>query len=187
MGKDELIEPAIKLWLQKEGEDVGGEGKIGLLEAIEEEGSLNKGAEKIGMSYRYAWDLIRELEDKLDYDLVKSEKGGVSGGGSSLTEQGRSLVRRYRWMKETLDREIKGSTFWENLTTKISARNRLRGRIEEKKIGEVGAKIKLKVEPSEMTAFITREAAEDMNLEEGESVEAVIKATEVMISKKSKD
>ena len=66
---------------------------------------------------------------------------------------------------------------------KLSARNHLKGKIEDVELGPIGAKIKIKIEPGAVTSFITREAAEDLDLQNGDSVEAVIKATEVMVSK----
>ena len=183
MDRQKQLEPTIKLWLQVEGKAIGGEGRIELLQSIEEEGSLNKAAKKLNMSYRHAWGIVKKLEERLDLKLVKSEKGGTGGGGSKLTDQGRALVEKYHWMNDTLNNVIKKKMFWENMSTKLSARNNLKGKIEDVDLGEVGAKIKLKIEPSEMTAFITKEAAEDLDLKEGDDVEAVVKATEVMISK----
>lgn len=69
------------------------------------------------------------------------------------------------------------------MSDKLSARNKLKGKIEDIELGPIGAKIKIEIEPGTMTAFITREAAEDLDLKEGEEAEAIIKATEVIISK----
>lgn len=69
------------------------------------------------------------------------------------------------------------------MSTKLSARNNLKDKIEDVEVGSIGAKIKIKAKPSLMTAFITKEATEDLDLKEGDEAEAVIKATEAMISK----
>lgn len=69
------------------------------------------------------------------------------------------------------------------MAKKLSARNRLAGEITEVELGAVGAKIKIKVEPDELTAFITKEAAEELELKKGDKAEALIKATEVMVLK----
>jgi len=66
---------------------------------------------------------------------------------------------------------------------KLSTRNRLSGVIEEVKIGEVGAIVKLKVDAGYITAFITREGAEELGLKKGDRAEALIKSTEVMVAK----
>ncbi|MDO8870142.1 MAG: TOBE domain-containing protein [Methanobacteriaceae archaeon] len=68
---------------------------------------------------------------------------------------------------------------------KISARNSLKGKVEEVKEGVVTATIKMKIEtPGEITATITKEAVEDLGLKVGDEVMAIIKSSEVMIAKK---
>lgn len=68
---------------------------------------------------------------------------------------------------------------------KISARNALKGKIEKVNQGVVTATIKLKIEvPGEITATITKEAVEELNLKEGDEVIAIVKSSEVMIAKK---
>lgn len=183
MKENTRMKPTIKLWVQIDDEPVGGEGRIELLQTIDEEGSLNSAAKKLGMSYRHVWGTIKKLEKRLGFKLVKSEKGGSGGGGSKLTDKGLKLVDQYNRMYDVLNKMIKTETFWENMSTEISARNHLKGEVLNVDLGEVGAKIKIKVEPSKMTAFITKEAAEDLELEKGDEVEAIVKATEVMVSK----
>ena len=66
----------------------------------------------------------------------------------------------------------------------ISARNGLTGKVEDVKLGEVMASIKIEItEPGVFTAVITRESAEDLDLKEGDEVKAIIKSTEVMVAK----
>ena len=66
----------------------------------------------------------------------------------------------------------------------ISARNGLKGKVENVKLGEVMASIKIAVdEPGIITAIITRESAEKLELKDGDEVKAVIKSTEIMVAK----
>jgi len=66
----------------------------------------------------------------------------------------------------------------------ISARNRIVGVVKTIEKGEVASTVKIEVaRPSTITAMITKEAVEELGLKEGDEVEAVIKATEVMVSK----
>ena len=66
----------------------------------------------------------------------------------------------------------------------ISARNGLKGKVENVKLGEVMASIKIAVdEPGIITAIITRESAEKLELNEGDELKAVIKSTEIMVAK----
>jgi molybdate transport system regulatory protein len=177
------LRPRVKLWIQSGKDPVAGEGRVELLLAIEREKSLNRAAVELGMSYRHAWGIIKGLEQRLGFKVVDAERGGASGGGTKLTERGRKLVKEYKQMSEALDGIVKEKTFWEGISTKLSARNRLSGVIENVKLGEVGATVKMSVKPGVITAFITREAAEDLELKKGDHVEAVIKSTEVMVAK----
>ena len=65
----------------------------------------------------------------------------------------------------------------------ISARNNLKGEILDIKLGDVVAQVTISVEAGTVESIITRQAVLDMNLKKGDSVSAVVKATEVMISK----
>ena len=73
-----------------------GPGKIALLEAIAETGSITAAAKSLDMSYRRAWLLLDELNRSLTQPAVDSAKGGLLGGGSSLTDAGQQLITLYR-------------------------------------------------------------------------------------------
>lgn len=67
---------------------------------------------------------------------------------------------------------------------KISARNGLNGIVEKVEEGQVTANVKIKIDgPSEITAVITKESVEDLNIKVGDEVVAIIKSTEVMVGK----
>ncbi len=65
----------------------------------------------------------------------------------------------------------------------LSARNQLPGKIKSVKLGTVMAEIVVSIGNLEIAAAITRGSAESLGLKVGDSVKAVIKATEVMIDK----
>lgn len=67
---------------------------------------------------------------------------------------------------------------------KISARNVFEGKIEGIEVGAIMSSVKIKVEsPEIITAIITKESIEKLNLKEGDTVSAIIKSTEVMVGK----
>ncbi|KZX15851.1 molybdenum-pterin-binding protein 2 [Methanobrevibacter cuticularis] len=67
---------------------------------------------------------------------------------------------------------------------KLSARNQLKGKVENVEIGAVMASIKIKVEePGIITALITKESAESLGLTTGDDVAAIIKSTEIIVGK----
>ena len=66
----------------------------------------------------------------------------------------------------------------------ISARNQLKGTIENVELGAVMASVKIKVEdPNMITALITKESALNLDLKEGDDVTAIIKSTEIIVGK----
>lgn len=67
---------------------------------------------------------------------------------------------------------------------KISARNKIKGKVEAMDTGMVMAKIKIKIDvPDTITSIITKEAADDLGIKEGDNVIVIVKSTEVMIGK----
>ena len=64
---------------------------------------------------------------------------------------------------------------------KISARNQLRGTVEEIVLGTVTAKVSVRVGDNLIESVITRQSVEDMNIKVGDQVTAVIKSTEIML------
>ena len=78
-----------------------GPGKIALLEAIAETGSITAAAKSLEMSYRRAWLLLDELNKALQKPAVDSATGGQHGGGSALTPTGRQLIDTYRRIEST--------------------------------------------------------------------------------------
>ena len=76
-----------------------GHGKIRLLEAVRDCGSISAAGRAMGMSYRRAWLLIDELNSMFDEPVIKTKHGGTAGGGAELTPLGHRLVQNYREME----------------------------------------------------------------------------------------
>ena len=106
MAKDFTNE--FKIDLQLEGEkSLSGNDLFTLLENIMLSGSISGAAARMGASYRYCWGLIRAAEKTLDLTLVDKQVGGVAGGGTSLTPQGKELLAQYKAFKEEADSQLK--------------------------------------------------------------------------------
>jgi len=73
-----------------------GPGKIALLEAIRETGSISAAGRAHQMSYRRAWLLVEELNTMFAEPLVLARPGGANGGGATLTAAGERVVSLYR-------------------------------------------------------------------------------------------
>ena len=73
-----------------------GPGKVALLEAIRDTGSISAAARKLRMSYRRAWMLVDDLNRRLSKPVVLAMPGGKDGGGTKLSPTGLKLVALYR-------------------------------------------------------------------------------------------
>jgi molybdate transport system regulatory protein len=73
-----------------------GQGKVRLLELIEEHGSISSAARAMKMSYRRAWLLADELNRMFAEPVVETQMGGRGGGNAKLSPLGRRLVELYR-------------------------------------------------------------------------------------------
>lgn len=174
-----------KIWLEYKGKPVLGKGGAEILQAIKEEKSISQAAKKLGMSYRYVWNHLERMRQTLKSPVVKTFRGGKHGGGGAIiTELGENLLREYRRMEGYVDGLLADEEYWEAVGLKISARNRLKGIVKEVEKDNVTAKVKVEIDaPTVVTALISREAVEELDIKPGDKVEAVIKATEVMIAK----
>jgi len=185
MNSKDKHKPTAKVWLEFKGEPLLGKGGADILEAVKTEKSISKAAKKIGMSYRYVWDYLEKLENTLREPVVETFKGGRKGGGGArLTALGEDVLKEYKRVEGYVGEVLGDEEYWVAAGLKISARNRLKGVVKGVEKGDVIAKVQLEMKtPATITALISREAVDDLNIRVGDKVEAVIKATEVMIAK----
>ncbi|GJE25632.1 winged helix-turn-helix domain-containing protein [Methylobacterium organophilum] len=73
-----------------------GPGKVQLLEAVAEHGSISAAGRALGMSYRRAWLLIEEMNKGFAEPVVEAQIGGKAGGGARLSPFGADVVAHYR-------------------------------------------------------------------------------------------
>ncbi|MFQ6094543.1 MAG: TOBE domain-containing protein [Candidatus Bathyarchaeia archaeon] len=181
----EKIRPAGKIWLEYEGRPLFGKGGADILKAIKEEKSISMAAKRLGMSYRYVWNYIDKINGVLKEPVVKAFRGGKhGGGGAALTEIGERLLKEYNLLERYVNEFLMDEEYWEAVGSKISVRNRLKGIVKDVEKGDVAASIKVEVRvPVVVTALLSSEAVERLDINVGDEVEAVIKATEVMIAK----
>ncbi len=182
--KKEARKACARIWLEYQGKPVIGKGGADILEAIGKVESISGAARELGMSYRYVWNYLGNARRVLKRPIVKTFRGGRDGGGAVLTEFSRNLLRDYRRMESYVGGLLEDEEYWEAVGLKISARNRLRGTVQDVEKGVITAKVKVKIDnPVVITAIISKEAVEELDIKRGEKVEAVVKATEVMIAK----
>ncbi len=78
-----------------EGERFFGEGPYRLLLGVEQTQSLRAAAQQMGMAYTKAFRIIKNAETALGFPLLERVVGGKGGGGSTLTPEGKELLKRY--------------------------------------------------------------------------------------------
>jgi molybdate transport system regulatory protein len=124
MSATSKTKPAFKVWLETDEGYVFGPGVYRLLRRVDEMGTLKDAAAFLGMSYRFAWGLIRKAEEKLGQPLIHAHKGGRSGGGGAeLTEVGFWFLDEFskieRAIKEYSKFPIISSWFTNELTGEV--------------------------------------------------------------------
>ena len=95
-----------KVWLDHDGKAFG-DGPCELLKKVAESHSLHRAAKEMGMAYSKAWRLIGTMEERLGFLLIERKVGGLSGGGSRVTPQGRKLMERYGHFQKDVKTSLK--------------------------------------------------------------------------------
>lgn len=146
--------PTFKIWLETDEGYVFGPGVYSLLRKIGETGTLKGAAEALGMSYRFAWGLLKKAEERLGEPLVESHKGGRSGGGGfEITDVGRRFLKEFSEIERAIDRLSEESGLLQEHVT-------------------IEAEV-LEMDPAGDNVFITFQWAEPTNLRLGLSKETV--------------
>jgi molybdate transport system regulatory protein len=103
----EKLRVRFKLWLSsKDVEGVFGDGKWRLLKAIDSKKSLNAASNKLSISYRKAWGDLKKAQEALGVSLVEKQRGGVLGGKSNLTLQGKKWVDAYTRFRSDIEEAV---------------------------------------------------------------------------------
>ncbi len=90
----------------KEDDTIINEEGFTLLTEIKKEQSIVAAARNMGISYRKAWGLLREIESVLGFHLVGKHRGGKAGGKTDLTEEGIELTNAYLDLKNELEAKV---------------------------------------------------------------------------------
>ena len=98
------LKPRTRLWIQDEKDRIiFGSGRVRILKAIDETGSMNKAAKVLGMSYRTIWGKVHDTENRLGFKLIKTAVGSARGG-SRLTPKARQILKQFeQWHDKTVD------------------------------------------------------------------------------------
>jgi len=110
--KINMIKLKTKIWLEKNGKLIFGEGRFRILKEIERTNSISQSAVNLHMSFRHAWSYINSIEKNLGVKLLDRTRGGKGGGGSHLTPKAKYIMREFealnKAVKQFADKEFKG-------------------------------------------------------------------------------
>jgi molybdate transport system regulatory protein len=92
-----------------------------LLNEIHVNGSISDAAEKLDMSYRKAWGMLRDWEQKMGFPLVEKHRGGENGGKTQLTDDGMRLLLAYNELLTEIEMSVKAVTkkFFNSINDKV--------------------------------------------------------------------
>jgi len=193
------VELGGELVLRVDGRALGGRGRIGLLRAVDDHGSITAAARAVGLSYKAAWDAIDTMENLAGEPLVLRSAGGRGGGSARLSARGASLVDRFdrldalhRRLLRMLDEASSGGTagtgadpeieLLRSMSMRTSARNQFAGVVARLARGAVNDEVAIRLPGgSTIVATITRESTGMLELVEGMPVLALVGANSVII------
>lgn len=164
-----------------------------LLEALDATGSIVRAARTAGLSYKGAWLLLESACNLANEPLLETVTGGVGGGGTRLTEAARGLLAAWRTLQaEHRDflraQEIRLAQLpalaglLRRMSMKTTARNQFAGLVKGVEIGPVSAEVTIALKVGgEITATMTRAAAQRLKLKKGKEALALIKASAIVL------
>jgi len=181
------------VWLNKEDRKFLGGDRTSLLEQIDELGSITKAAKAVGISYKTAWDLVNMINNLADKPLVDRLAGGKGGGGTTLTAEGKKVLREFQIIQEE-HRKFLGNIaeklgdadslyqLLRRIAMKVSARNVFAGTVARIVKGAVNAEVDLTLKGgATIAAVVTNGAVDGLGLAVGKEAYAIIKASSVII------
>ena len=92
-----------KVWMEREGRFVIGDGGLKLLLGVLEHGSLLGAAKEIRWSYRHAWGYLKQAEAALGTPLTIPRPGKGASRGMALTEMGRLVLEQLVAARNRID------------------------------------------------------------------------------------
>ncbi|MCH2339722.1 TOBE domain-containing protein [Pseudomonas sp. NPDC047963] len=183
-----------QLWFNRGEKGYLGGKRIELLKQIEATGSITRAAKAINLSYKAAWDAVDAMNNLSERPLVMRSAGGAKGGGTQLTDFGREMLHIWQRMQHEYERFLaqvaQGIDGFEDfdkllraIAMKTSARNQFRGRITQVERGAVNGSVSLDIGDGQtMTATLTNDSIDELQLTTGKIAMALVKASFVLLS-----
>jgi len=183
-----------RFWLTKNDQNFLGSGRIELLEQIDKTGSIHAAAKVMKMSYKAAWERINSMNLLAEKPLIERTTGGKGGGGTKLTPYAQDLIITFKKIellhRQFMDRFSEAGESPEKLARILSrtflttsARNQLPSILSDITINGLNASLTLSLDPFwRIQSNITLKSVQNMGLEIGCDVYAIIKSSDIKIS-----
>jgi len=167
--------------------------RIDILRRIGQVGSISEAARGAGVSYRAAWQALDTLSNLAGLPLLEKLVGGSGGGGARLTPAGLRLLEaadRLNQARTAVLAQIDaspaltgGQSDLSALALRTSMRNQLPCTVQALKPDTGAVRVTLRLAGGTLlSARITRESAELLDLQPGLTVLALCKATAVSVA-----
>lgn len=182
------------IWLSVDDDSLGGHGRMALLRAVEQHGSITQAAKAYGMSYKAAWDAIHKMNALSGSPLIERVVGGKGGGATRLTAHGRLLIARYEKVDAVHQRFVQlldqgamdldqDFSLLKVLNMKTSARNQWLGKVSAVRSGAVNDEVEVSLPGGQrLASIITHESTQALGLKTELPVIVLVKASSVLLA-----
>lgn len=183
-----------RLHLEKDGAPFLSGGRLDLLQAIAEHGSITQAARAVGISYKSAWDAIDTMNNQADEPLVVRSPGGRQGGGTQLTEYGRHVMGLVRTIESEYQEALtalladRSKDFGEyqrlqrRFALQTSARNQWVGVVSAIHADRVHAEVHVAVDQATtIVSVISTQSVRRLGLHPGMEIYVLMKAAGVVV------
>ncbi len=85
--------------IEKNGKIFLDKKRVELLRLIVFTGSILAASKKMNISYQLAWTYMKEINSISPLPVVTRQRGGVKGGGATITNYGLTLIRNFLMME----------------------------------------------------------------------------------------
>jgi molybdate transport system regulatory protein len=189
-----MIELDGRFWLNINGKPFLGGGRVELLKKIDQIGSIHSASKAMKMSYKAAWDTLKQMSEVSPQPLLEKHIGGKGGGGTTLTLYAKEMLATFEKFdklhnefidrfKEAGDNPAKLQTILNRTFLTTSARNQFLCDVVAIESNDISSKIKLAFkEKTIFVSTITTKSLQNMGIHEGQNIYAIIKANDIKIT-----
>ncbi|EFK97034.1 N-terminal domain of molybdenum-binding protein [sediment metagenome] len=189
-----MIELDGRFWLNVNGKAFLGGGRVELLKKIDEIGSIHSASKAMKMSYKAAWDTLKQMSELSSEPLLEKQIGGKGGGGTILTPYAKEMIATFEKFdklhrefinrfKEAGDSPEKLQTILNRTFLTTSARNQFLCDVVDIKSNDISSEITLAFKKNTILAStITTKSLKNMGISKSQNIYAIIKANDIKIT-----